>query len=411
MAKAPPKVADGRDARAMIKELRAFHPLTSPKALMPFSKSTAASLASRARRWLHEECFPFWAERGPDPRGGFRERLSLAGAGVADEESRVRVQARQTYVFAHAAILGWEPERAKTLVRGGVETMLVACRRPDHLFGRTMRHGGGLVDPQPELYDNAFCLMALAWAARALDEPHLLEEADRTLAAIDAQLAHAQGGYCESLPHRRPRRQNPHMHLFEASIALHQAAPGAGYLARADEILELLERRFVDRSGALREYFNENWTPAPGDEGAVIEPGHMFEWTWLLGEYAKAKGTETPDIAHRLYDAAMPFVDRRGLAPQSVLLGGGGVDGSRRSWPQTEAIKAHLARYESGEAAGLDRAARCLESFFQDYLAGVPAGGWRDHFDEAGRPIAADMPASTGYHVVLALAEFVRVVG
>ena len=36
-------------------------------------------------------------------------------------------------------------------------------------------------------------------------------------------------------------------------------------------------------------------------------------------------------------------------------------------------------------------------------------GGWIDHFAADGAVIAKDMPASTGYHVVLALAELIRV--
>lgn len=366
-------------------------------------------LGRRARAWLFEACFPFWASRGVDPRGGFRERLALDGAPIDDATGRVRVQARQTYVFAHAALLGWEPARARDLVRRGVEAMLGPCRRPDRLFGRMHRPGAGLADDQPELYDNAFCLMALGWAARALGEPALLDEADACLAALDARLAHPAGGFHETLPPRAPRRQNPHMHLFEAALSLHAADPARSYLARADAIHALLAARFVEpASGALREHFNDDWSPAAGAAGAVIEPGHMFEWTWLLGEYAKAKGEPLSPLARRLYAAALPFVDARGLAPQTATLDGRIEDASRRTWPQTEALKAHIALHDAGDPAAAARAAQCLASLFDDYLSGAPAGGWRDWFDAAGAPVAADIPASTGYHAVLALAEYLR---
>jgi mannose-6-phosphate isomerase len=36
-------------------------------------------------------------------------------------------------------------------------------------------------------------------------------------------------------------------------------------------------------------------------------------------------------------------------------------------------------------------------------------GGWTDHFAADGSVRSINMPASTGYHVVLALAELVRV--
>lgn len=362
--------------------------------------------------WLFDACFPLWASAGPDPRGGFRERLTLEGAPIDDAQTRVRVQARQTFVFAQAALMGWRRDTALDLVRRGAGIMLEGCRRPDFLFGKMMRAGGGLADPQPDLYDNAFCLMALAWAARALGEGRLLDEADRTLAALDAQMAHPFGGYLETLPKTLPRRQNPHMHLFEAALALHAADPSRGYLARADAIAALLQEKFLDAAtGALREFFDDEWTPAAGPEGAIVEPGHMFEWSWLLGGYAKAKGVAPLAAQRTLYAAALPFADARGLAPQTADRHGRIRDGSRRTWPQTEALKAHLATLEAGDAAAAARADLVLSSLFTDYLDGVPKGLWRDHFDGDGRMLAQDAPASTGYHIVLALTEYVRVAG
>lgn len=373
-------------------------------------KDALQRLSGRSKDWLFEACFPFWAERGVDPRGGFYEKLTLDGAPILEATSRVRVQARQTYVYAHAALLGWRPDEARALVKRGVDTMLGPCRRDDGLFGKMLTPGEGLADDQPELYDNAFCLMGLAWAARALADPALIGEAKKTLEAIDERLAHPSGGYCESLPARAPRRQNPHMHMFEASLALYEASKDPAFLARAEQIAGLLVGNFMDlETGFLREYFTEDLAPVAGEEGDIIEPGHQLEWTWLLSSFARAKGEPLPGAARKLYAASLPFIDARGFAPQTADTGGRVIDASRRSWPQTEAIKAHLALAEAGDEDAPGRAARCLESFFEDYLSGVPAGGWRDHFDAAGAPVAKDMPASTGYHAVLALAEFRRV--
>ena len=373
---------------------------------------TPREAARRATSWLFDACFPFWAARGPDPRGGFRERLTLDGAPVDDEVGRVRVQARQTYVFAEAASMGWRPADAAALVRRGVETMLVTCRRPDLLFGRTVRPGAGLADPTPDLYDNAFCLMALGCAARALGEPSLLDEADRTLDALDRLMAHPAGGFVEALPPTAVRRQNPHMHLFEAMLALHEADAARRYLDRADALAKLLADRFIDRrSGALLEFFQDDWSPHRGAEGEVVEPGHLFEWCWLLGAYCRARGDALRPLQRRLYDVALRFLDARGTVPQSADIRGRIVDASRRAWPQTEALKAHCAAHGRGDGDGLARAALTLDSLFADHLDAAPQGGWLDHVAPDGAPRARDMPASTGYHVVLALSEFVRTAG
>ena len=44
-----------------------------------------------------------------------------------------------------------------------------------------------------------------------------------------------------------------------------------------------------------------------------------------------------------------------------------------------------------------------------EYL--TPEGGWIDRYDADGLPVATTIPASTGYHVVLALTELIRVTG
>lgn len=360
----------------------------------------ASPRKARVRRWLFDACFPFWAERGPDPRGGFCERLALGGAPICDSQSRVRVQARQTYVFATAAGLGWERDHALELVRRGVKAMLGPCRRPDFLFGKMVHPGRGLADPQPELYDNAFCLLGLAFASVALGDVSLLDEADKTIAALDAALAHPAGGFAESFPPRLPRRQNPHMHLFEAMLALESAGPGRGYRQRADRLLDLFEARILDRAkGAVTETFDDDWTQR---KDALIEPGHLFEWAWLLARRADLLGAPLSETPRRLYDTARGFLDPAGFAPQSARIGAGAVDATRRAWPQTEALKAHLALGEMARADAL------LDAFFSAYLAGVPAGAWRDHFDATGALIATDIPASTGYHIVLAFTEYLR---
>lgn len=364
--------------------------------------------AQRAKEWLFEACFPFWAARGVDPRGGFRERLTLDGAPIEDATSRVRVQARQTFVFAEAVRLGWQVETARALVRRGVDILLGPCRRQDQLFGRIVAAGGGLADPEADLYDNAFCLLALAAASQALKAPTLLDEADATLAALDAAMAHPSGGYREALSPPRLRRQNPHMHLFEALLALNAADPARGYLRRADALSALLIERFTGRDGYLREWFLDDWSPAPPPEGDLVEPGHMFEWVWLLGAQARSANGQPSPAQRALYAAALPFLDGRGLAPQSADVRGRIVDAGRRAWPQTEVVKAHCAAFEAGDAAALARATQTLDSLFTDYLAGVPAGGWRDRFSADGAPLAEDMPASTGYHIVLALSEYLR---
>src|SRR3990167_5448258 len=79
--------------------------------------------AKEARSWLFDSCFPLWAEHGLTAAGLFPEVLSLDHDILPRETTRVRVQARQTYVFAEAWRLGWKRDTAARLVQAGVSIL------------------------------------------------------------------------------------------------------------------------------------------------------------------------------------------------------------------------------------------------------------------------------------------------
>ena len=50
---------------------------------------------------------------------------------------------------------------------------------------------------------------------------------------------------------------------------------------------DLCIEKFIDpASGALREFFAADWSPALGVEGQ-IQPGHHYEWAFLLDRWAR----------------------------------------------------------------------------------------------------------------------------
>src|SRR3546814_14289476 len=82
-----------------------------------------------------------------------------------------------------------------------------------------------------------------------------------------------------------------HMHLLEACLALHEATKETAYLDRAGLLLDLFRDRFLV-TGSLREFFTDDLRPAPGDAGRIVEPGHHFEWVWLLHRYGLVTGDQ-----------------------------------------------------------------------------------------------------------------------
>jgi len=214
------------------------------------------------------------------------------------------------------------------------------------------------------------------------------------------------------------------MHLLEALLAMHGATADTGFLDRARVIVDLFRHRFLDPgTGTLGEFFEADWSTAPGTAGQIVEPGHHFEWVWLLRRYAEASGEDMRAEADALFAFAMSHGrdhapgPAQGLAFDSVLrrgedarLGHGtSLDDNKRLWVQTEAIKAQLARLEGGPDP--DAAAHLellLERLFGLYLAVAP-GNWQDHLDAAGQGFAETAPASSFYHLFLCLTEVLRV--
>lgn len=378
--------------------------------------------AEQIRDWLANHALPLWSHAGLDPEaGGFVEKLTLDGRPVLDADKRLRVQARQIYVYSHAHLLGWAPPaggpEALDCARAGFDFLTRQYWREDGGFVFSVRRNGTHADTRVEAYEQAFAIMAFAWYFRASGDEAAAAWAERTLSCMDDTLGDLEhGGYQENIARDLPRRQNPHMHLFEALLAWHTATGEDLWLRRADDIFALFSNRFFDaETGTLGEFFNEDWSRAPGTVGKTVEPGHHFEWTWLLHQYAPVSGAQTRPAADALYRFAEAHgIDRdpgpaSGLAFDSVLRHGTSLDENKRLWVQTEAIKAQVARMEfhhDDEAAM--RLEELLDRLFALYLA-VGHGNWQDHLDKDGHGFAETAPASSFYHLFLALSEVLRV--
>jgi len=359
------------------------------------------------RSWMFDAALPLWASAGVDRKGGaFVEKLDFAARPLSPGFRRTRVAGRQTYVFSHAAMLGWAPGLELSAFGAGILDRLYLG--PEKGWPRTISETNAVLDATPDLYDLAFTLFAYAWRHRAARDAQSLAGAHRVMDFIDKRLR-APRGYWHTWPADGHRLQNPHMHLLEASLVAFEASGEQRFLDTARRIVELFRTSLFD-GRTLAEYFDADWRRAAGEEGRLVEPGHQLEWAWILIQYGRLAGENTVNVAEGLVAFAEQYgLDQRsGRVAQVVRDDGAPVDPSSRTWPNTERIKGLLAVFE---ATGRDtRAGVALSSrvLLDQYLATDVKGLWVDVFDADGRPKAADVPASTLYHVFLAFAEVLR---
>lgn len=353
------------------------------------------------RGWLFDQALPVWAEHGLNPRGGFFDRLT-PDLRAPEKSMRLRVQGRQVFVFAEAGRLGWAGDWRR-IVEHGLAFLLERATLSDGLVASQFAADGSVEVSGPDLYDQSFALLAYASAyavigdERARTAAHALAEALAPYRAVG-------GGYRELDPAKPLLNADPQMHLFEAALAWRAADDHPLWRAMTDELAALCEERLVDPgTGVLREVFVEGWAPAPPPLGERTAPGHHFEWAWLLGAYGA--GPALPRrLARRAESAGVD--PARGVAVNALDPAGRVLDGSARLWPQAERLRAALMlRREEGWLRSALSASEALST----YLHPTAPGLWGDVMDENGLVDAEPARASSLYHLVGAISEFITV--
>jgi mannose/cellobiose epimerase-like protein (N-acyl-D-glucosamine 2-epimerase family) len=369
-------------------------------------------IVAALRQWLITEALPLWAGPARDPASGAPfECLMPDGSPDRQAVIRSRVPARQIYVYAHAAVLGWRPAGAEEAL-GMFDWLMARAHAPDGDpgFVHRLRPDGGVVDARRDAYDHAFMVLAFAWLARATGEARVYEALEGTLAFIDAALTLPDGSLREDLDDTLPRRQNPHMHMFEAMMGLHQALGRKDALKRAGALLALIRRHFISEpDGMLGEFFDAKLDLMDGPSGQVAEPGHLAEWTWLLRSHERIAGQPPGALADAMMAQALVARDRDGPLIDETDRAGRPVRRTRRLWPQTELAKGFIGQAEIGRPGAAAEALRALADLKRFYIDPAPKGAWIDQLDADGRVISDRMPASSLYHIFVAIAEADRV--
>ncbi|HTV34119.1 MAG TPA: AGE family epimerase/isomerase [Methylocella sp.] len=372
----------------------------------------STSAVAELQNWLLQDALPLWADYGVDrKRGGFFERLNK-DLTPFEEPRRARLVARQIYCFAMGQAVGFEGV-GKGLVDHGLEFLNQRLIRPDGTLVQSVNIDLAVEKTEYDPYDYAFVLLALATAAHVFgDRDLLLAQAQKIRDRLIENWAHPRIGFSEP----SVLKANPHMHLLEAFLAWAEVSGNGDplWLELAGQMVELCcSYLILPQSGAVCEYFDADWQPKPDATGRLlIEPGHQFEWAWLLMRWAARTGDgEAFARAVRLVILA----ESRGIDPRRKIAINAldeefnWRDGQAKLWPQTERIKAvhALASHPAALPADRDFARGKLTEAIAGlrlYLLQQPAGLWCEVMLEDGSFVDEPVRASSFYHIVCAIA-------
>ena len=400
-----------QDVKGMVDGLRRD---ARPQIDAPSPLFDVARASERLNEWLRAAVLPLWYANGYDAATGLWVEALRRDGTPADERPRARVQGRQAWVFSQGPRIGW-PGPWQTAVKRGIAAAAI-YRLDDGLMRTLVERDGRPASDEVYLYDQTFQMLALADGREAVADAE--KRALAMLDAIERRFRHDGPGFREA--GSDPFQSNAHMHLFEAALAWVEAGgTSSRWRTVAEEVAALAAARFIDPDGGfLREFFDERWNPAPGERGDIVEPGHQFEWSWLLARWAGITGDDRwRGLAVALFDNGLRGVDPRrkvaldrmgaALTPDGRTLR---AEGDRaRLWPQTEWLKAALVLRDTEESAAkrkdYERQAGRAWQALDRYLAPKGRGLWFDKLRGDGTFEIEPSPASSLYHIMAAAVQ------
>jgi mannose/cellobiose epimerase-like protein (N-acyl-D-glucosamine 2-epimerase family) len=318
------------------------------------------------------------------------EALDAGHQPLPPQRYRAMACARQLYLFS--SLIGQVPaaeERAAALFR--------SLQQHFH----DAEHGGWFysIDPQgapldqrKDLYTHAFILFACAHYWGKVREPLVESVLNATLEVLAQRFATGDGLYEASLERDWSSLdsgplQNPLMHLAEAFLATLSVREDIAVQRALVELCTAMQMRFIDpQHSVLMEKplgAVDNW----------FEPGHQFEWYFLLESSPLLRGSKL----HVSLDRAFVLTEQLGVDPKTgavaAMLGldGSAKDATQRIWAQAEYLRALTLRPNSEGTVQ-----RQLQALQQRFLH---AGGWYECRDEQGEVSRKDMPSTTPYHL------------
>jgi mannose-6-phosphate isomerase len=378
-------------------------------------RGTHSTVEYLAHRLLRRRV-PKWYEGFYDQQsGGFYERLGKGFKPVLTGNRRLLTQCRQLALYSHASLQKecrhFHPDLKRHFCHI-VNTYYVTKTGGWRFSADDERQP---LDETSDLYALAFVIFSFSHYYRVTRDGKSEILARSTLDFIRNHFRlNGKPGYAEALdenlnPLKKVRRQNPHMHLLEACLFAYETWGDSNYLLEADKMVSLFYEYFFDPEKVLLGEYYDDDLGRDHEKGRVIEPGHYFEWVWLLKKHAAAQ--EQPDRHDEACALLLKFANEHGWDKEfggiyDELEASGEVrKDSKRLWPFTEAIKANALMLDNGINKDFlkERMAGMIDLFRRSYMD--ERGFWTEWLNRDLTPVTNYMPGTTPYHVYFGIME------
>ncbi|NBA95152.1 AGE family epimerase/isomerase [Pseudomonas sp. R5(2019)] len=351
-------------------------------------RATLSATFATVQQHFAQTIVPLW--QGPGWNADLAlpfEALDAQHQPLPPQRYRAMACARQLFLFSSRIDEPGAAERAAALFR--------SLQRHFH----DAEHGGWFysIDPsgQPldrrkDLYTHAFIVFACAHYWAKVREPLVESTLNAALSVVAERFSTGDGLYEASLdedwsPLGSGPLQNPLMHLAEAFLATLQVREDEPVKQALLALTNAMQAGFIEPThGVMLEKPRgavDNW----------FEPGHQFEWFYLLASSPLLNGSPL----HRSLERAFGYAELHGVRDGAVLAmldaQGQARDATQRIWAKAEYIRALTLRPNS-ETTVLEQ----LEALQANFLH---AGGWYECRDASGAVSRHDMPSTTPYHL------------
>lgn len=393
-----------------------------------------------------------WYPRSIDPRGGYHSIFDQDWTLKPYETKGIVQQARMVWTASEVALRRPE-KRAEFEKYAAHGYKFLRDKMYDKKFGgffwEVKADGTPLsmdLSEMKHLYGESFALYGLANYYRLSKDPEALQLAQDLFYWIDKKAHDAKhGGYIEALyrdgrtmtapPADRPdvvkgktrellgtKSMNTHLHLMESFLELYRVWQDPVLKERLTELLVIMRDVVPTWPGAMRQFFNDDWTPA----ATYVSFGHDIENTYLMEEAESVLGNpsleKTRKVGKALLDHALQFGwdnNFGGFFYDGATFGAEPADSSKFWWVQAEGLNTLLLIHQ---LYGKDNPEyyRCFVKqweFISKHILDAKYGGWFPLTDrDGGNPRGLDNRFSqvthglekahlwkTAYHEVRAL--------